>query len=304
MLFQTFTFTILPTDVNKEVSRIQIPNVFIPVLIIVAIIPFIFIVYSIYTSSQLQEAKLEQIDLNNELSMELAEQREKALNLEGQVAVLEGKNSEVKDKLSELNVLETELREHMKEFPIEISGSGGIEVPLTEEERVQFEVADSDISDQSTNLIKRYEDALEDIVATNKEMQYVPTIWPADSEYITSKYGSRSDPFNSHSALHTGIDIRGTWGDPVYASASGTVTLSKYNGGYGNSIKIKHNNKYETLYGHLMKVLVNKNEVVEKGDLIGRIGSTGRSTGPHLHFEILESGEYIDPKEFLQTYKE
>src|SRR5690625_2769944 len=301
-LFRTFTIAIVPTDVNKEVSKVRVPNIIIPISLIFIIISFVFIIYYVDYSNKLRKAKIEQFEINKELESELNVQTEKTISLQNQVKILEEKRFEVQNKLAELNLLETELREHLEDLPIEISGSGGVDIPLTDGKSSQFVKNESDIEFQSEALVRRYEGTLANIIETNKEMEYVPTIWPADDDFITSQFGSRSDPFNRKSAMHTGVDIRGSWGDPVYASAGGKVILAKYNGGYGNSIKIKHNHQFETLYGHLMTILVEENEVVKKGDIIGSIGSTGRSTGPHLHFEIIDNGEYINPKDFLEIF--
>ncbi|MDX1961046.1 MAG: M23 family metallopeptidase [Leptospiraceae bacterium] len=109
---------------------------------------------------------------------------------------------------------------------------------------------------------------------------------PLKTGFITSNYGTRTDPFTLKKTFHGGMDIAAYEGTPVYAAASGEVRFAKEKGGYGNLIVLRHNLGFETRYGHLSKILVDKGVKVQKGELIGKVGSTGRSTGNHLHFEV------------------
>jgi murein DD-endopeptidase MepM/ murein hydrolase activator NlpD len=111
----------------------------------------------------------------------------------------------------------------------------------------------------------------------------------------SSKFGYRSDPLTGERRLHKGMDFRAKYGVDVFASASGTVIFAGVSGGYGNLIQIKHINGYITLYGHLSKILVHQGQKVKRGQLIGKVGATGRVTGPHLHFEIRLNGKAINP---------
>jgi murein DD-endopeptidase MepM/ murein hydrolase activator NlpD len=101
--------------------------------------------------------------------------------------------------------------------------------------------------------------------------------------------------------MHTGLDMRGTTGDPVRATADGTVTVAGWNGGYGNMVEISHGNGFATRYGHMSAIDVRVGQHVKIGQLVGRIGSTGRSTGPHLHYETRIDGEAVDPQRFLRA---
>jgi murein DD-endopeptidase MepM/ murein hydrolase activator NlpD len=128
---------------------------------------------------------------------------------------------------------------------------------------------------------------------------FTPMGYPRLSS-ITSVFGYRSDPFDSESAeLHPGIDFRGQKGDPVKTTADGKVTFTGRKGGYGNCIIIKHKNDFETLYGHLSRINVKEGQEVSTGDVIGKVGSTGHSTGNHLHYEVRKNGKPINPARFL-----
>lgn len=122
---------------------------------------------------------------------------------------------------------------------------------------------------------------------------------PVIGEYILSSgFGERIDPFTSLPSFHPGVDIVGERGTPVVAAAKGRVTKISLNGdkyGYGNYVEISHPNQLTTLYGHLSEILVKENQVLQKGEIIGLLGDTGRSTGPHLHFEVQIDGKAVDP---------
>nr|WP_294870962.1 M23 family metallopeptidase [uncultured Pedobacter sp.] len=117
---------------------------------------------------------------------------------------------------------------------------------------------------------------------------------------ITSGYGHRENPFTGENVeTHKGLDFRGKRGEIVKSTASGKVTYAGRRGGYGNCIVINHGNGFETYYGHLSRILISEGAQVKAGDNIGKIGSTGRSTGPHLHYEIHKNGKIINPRSFL-----
>ncbi len=107
----------------------------------------------------------------------------------------------------------------------------------------------------------------------------------------TSPFGVRIDPFVHEAAMHTGMDFRGDVGDPIHATAAGTVTKAGWDGGYGQMVEIDHGNGLATRYGHLSEIDVAVGDKVRIGQVIGRLGSTGRSTGPHLHYETRINGE-------------
>jgi murein DD-endopeptidase MepM/ murein hydrolase activator NlpD len=124
----------------------------------------------------------------------------------------------------------------------------------------------------------------------------VPLGLPFDGAVITSRFGVRKDPFTGRRALHNGVDLRGEMRAPVRATADGIVTEVGYaRRGYGHYVRIWHEDGEETLFGHLAKVSVHGGEAVSRGDVIGLLGNSGRSTGPHLHYEIRRDGRAVDP---------
>ncbi len=130
----------------------------------------------------------------------------------------------------------------------------------------------------------------------------VPSDKPVKTGAFTSGYGVRSDPFQGRAAMHAGIDLAGAVGTPIYATADGIITDAGYNsGGYGNLIKIDQGRGIETRYGHLSKMTARAGQRVKRGELIGRMGSTGRSTGSHLHYEVRIDGHPVNPVPFMKS---
>ena len=126
-----------------------------------------------------------------------------------------------------------------------------------------------------------------------------PVGWPLKGGYVSSRFGKRVDPFTKRVTFHSGVDIASPKGTAFTAMADGVVTWSGKRAGYGNMVEIDHGDGRSTRYGHASALLVAKGDYVKKGQKIGLVGSTGRSTGPHLHFEVLMNGKQINPKQYL-----
>ena len=128
----------------------------------------------------------------------------------------------------------------------------------------------------------------------------LPNSSPINAAFNSSSYGWRIDPFTGGKAFHEGLDFSADIGTPIRAAADGIVTLAEISGGYGIMVRIDHGSGLETRYGHASKLLVKAGERVVKGQEIAEVGSTGRSTGPHLHYEIRLNGDALDPRQYLQ----
>jgi murein DD-endopeptidase MepM/ murein hydrolase activator NlpD len=168
-------------------------------------------------------------------------------------------------------------------------------------------VAAPDITSMLDSLSRQIKDrerqlsVLESLISTrNLNRQIVPGGRPVIQGWISSYFGRRTDPFNGRTAYHKGIDFAGPAGSQVVAVAAGVVTYSKDRFGYGKTVEINHGNGYVTRYAHNQRTLVAPGDTVQKGQAIALIGSTGRSTGPHLHFEVLRNGRAIDPMSFVR----
>ncbi len=132
-----------------------------------------------------------------------------------------------------------------------------------------------------------------------KTAAYIPSGRPVEKLILTSNFGVRSDPFNRAARMHKGIDIPGPIGTPIHATADGIISRAGWASGYGNLVQISHGSGMETRYGHMSKLLVAENSYVKRGQIIGLMGSTGRSTGSHLHYEVRVDGAAINPLPFV-----
>ncbi len=145
--------------------------------------------------------------------------------------------------------------------------------------------------------------ALENVILSRKLRQEIhPEGRPVRVGWISSPFGERIDPFTGDEEFHEGIDFAAPMGTPIHAVAAGVVTWAGPRGGYGNMVQIDHGDGYATRYGHAEKVLVHVGETVKRGDVIALVGSTGYSTGPHVHFEVLKDGIEINPAAFVRLH--
>lgn len=137
--------------------------------------------------------------------------------------------------------------------------------------------------------------------ALQRGLQGIPQVIPAASKHISSGFGYRTDPINGGPAFHAGLDFKGLTGAPIYAAARGKIVFAGRHAGYGNSVEIDHGNGLRTRYAHMSAFRARVGESVRAGQLIGAVGSTGRSTGPHLHFEVRLNGQPINPRPLLEV---
>lgn len=142
---------------------------------------------------------------------------------------------------------------------------------------------------------------INDVAYYKEVMKSVPVGKPVWSYWLSSPFGKRSDPFNKKSAAHKGVDLASNKGNKIKTMAKGKVVRAEWNGGYGNYVEIDHGNGFKTKYAHLNKSYVEKGQYVQQGEPIGEVGSTGRSTGPHLHYEVLFNGTPVDPMTFIKA---
>jgi len=157
-------------------------------------------------------------------------------------------------------------------------------------------------SDQFAREMLQVNLARSQLAQLNDTLRTVPVRQPVTGDIDeTSPFGVREDPFLHQAAMHTGMDIRGEVGEPVHATAAGRVSIAGWDGGYGNLVEIDHGNGLATRYGHLSQIDVRVGDEVRIGQIVGLVGSTGRSTGPHLHYETRVDGEAVNPLKFLEA---
>ena len=151
--------------------------------------------------------------------------------------------------------------------------------------------------------VKELDEALDTLDHLKKEARQLPLTNPAPGHSVTSPFGVRTDPILGTAALHSGMDFRAPIGMAAKVTAPGVVVKAGWNGGYGRMVEVDHGNGFATRYGHLSEIDVTVGQKLAAGDVIGKTGSSGRSTGPHLHYEVRHNGEAIDPLRFLTVGK-
>ncbi len=185
--------------------------------------------------------------------------------------------------------------------PAAVPGRGGpqINAHAATEQELQQQIAQlsQELAQRSDRL--NFLESL--LLQQNLQKNTMPNGQPVHALYNSSSYGWRVDPFTGKMAFHEGLDFSAARGSPIYAAAGGIVVLAARTSDYGNIVKIDHGGGVETRYAHASKLLVHVGERVKKGQIIAEVGSTGRSTGPHLHFEVRSNGTPLDPRKFLQN---
>jgi murein DD-endopeptidase MepM/ murein hydrolase activator NlpD len=179
-------------------------------------------------------------------------------------------------------------------------GTGGGDEPTTS-------VSATELSQQMTSLGKSLNHSgdqlqvLESLLLNQDlDRSQTPSSTPLANTYISASFGNRIDPINGGHEFHKGLDLNGQTGDPIHAAADGIVMRADFDaGGYGNVVDIDHGNGYATRYGHCSKLLVKVGDLVHAGDVIAKVGSTGHSTGSHLHFEVWINGAPVNPQPYL-----
>nr|WP_319513043.1 M23 family metallopeptidase [uncultured Cohaesibacter sp.] len=180
------------------------------------------------------------------------------------------------------------------EVPDENAAVGGPYIPISQDYN----------HDQLAEDAEKVEIALDRFVQLKNQVRKLPINHPLPTGHLSSKFGIRKDPFLNRMSMHSGIDVADRYGNPIRAAGSGTVTYSGPRSGYGIMVEVDHGNGVVSRYAHMSKALAKKGEHVNSGTIIGKVGSTGRSTGPHLHFETRVSGKAINPYSFLIAGKE
>ena len=221
-------------------------------------------------------------------------------DLQARMMRLDAQNARLAKLAGEKDSKATNSQQLKSDNTLSKPGSGGPLVdarPMTETElQVAIEMLTAAVDARDEYLSKVEAKVLQQSVL--KEM--LPNSSPVSVAYNSSSYGWRIDPFTGQKAFHEGLDFSAEIGTPIRAAADGIVTLAEVSGGYGNMVRIDHGSGLETRYGHASKLLVKVGERVVKGQEIALVGSTGRSTGPHLHYEIRLNGDALDPRQYLQ----
>ena len=210
-------------------------------------------------------------------------------------AGLERAKTESEDTKEELTAKQAELAEQVAEADKYVEE---LEASLSSYEQLR-----SEQESEEKALLKEIEDMAAELERLKSVKGTGSFVWPsASSRKVTSEFGSRKHPVYGTYRYHYGIDIGASYGTSILAADSGTVLTATYNSSYGNYVVITHGNGYRTLYAHMSKIYASKGDSVRQGDVVGLVGSTGVSTGPHIHFEIIKDGAKVNPLDFFSNY--
>ena len=274
-----YAFIIAHTSKSKaRIQRIRIEKKVVTAFFAMAAVIAVGLGYGLYGLTQ--QAKHLRTEFENQrLRAENEKQRQELEKLNNRVEKVEDTSRKLAEKSG---VVENG----------RLPGSGGPALPLDE-------------MGMATLMAKmgRLEEDMRAYEAVLRERGYTPSVWPVDGT-LEGGFGGRRNPFGGPGyEFHSGQDIEAPWGAPVISGASGKVTFVGWQNGYGQLVIVDHGGGLTTRYGHLSHIDVEMNQVVLRGQLLGKVGSTGRSTGPHLHYEVRINDEAVDPLPYLLQSK-
>lgn len=237
---------------------------------------------------------------NERLTFKFQEINEKVVDLQLQMSELEKRDNDVYRAIFEAKPIPDSAREksiEKKKDAAKVDRMNDQEIINSIEKSLNVLTNRLQIQNKSFNEIKNLLNNKEELLASTPAIQPVSN---KNLDRIASGFGYRIDPIYKTVKLHAGLDFTATTGTPIYATAKGTVKVAGYHvGGYGNHVVINHGYGYETLYGHMARIKVRVGQQIKRGEVIGYVGSTGKSTGPHCHYEVHKYGQKIDPIYFF-----
>lgn len=297
---QHFTFWLVPAD-GQHVARKHVKK---------AHIKYAFTGFaSVVIALGIALGILGHMAIQNEAQkQELAEYKQTKQEQAQKIQELQQMAEKNQKQLAYLSKLEDQVRSQMEKSGAQLppksdasvyAGKGGASLGSASEVNVMLE-QEKNISLQAKAKAEDFQKLLGAIENENYRRDVTPSQWPTDGGFISSPFGGRPNPFSGYGRdWHPGIDIAVDYGTPVYASAAGYVQQSGWYGGYGKYVRLSHDFGYETAYGHMSRLAVEAGSFVKKGEIIGYVGSTGYSTGPHLHFEVMKYGEQVNPSSLM-----
>lgn len=264
------------TRSRARIRRISVHKRWMKVFAMLGVVVLCAALYGFYGLTQhLLHLRIERE--NQALRAENEKQRQQLSNLNQRVEAVE----ESSRRLAEISGVEPEQQQQSSTH-----GAGGPRWPLDEAAALEHKTV-------------RLEQELRNYEVVLRERAMTPSIWPVTGE-LTDGFGGRHNPFGGSSTeFHTGQDIATNCGTPVAATANGTVIFAGYQNGYGQLVVIDHGGGLTTRYGHLSKIEATVGQSISRGEVLGRVGSTGRSTGPHLHYEVRINDDPVDPMSYL-----
>lgn len=285
---EKYTILIVPNN-TKNTKHLVFSKIGITLSLILTMtmIASIFFLYGLYSNEKRTNLALNESNKQHKNDLKVIEQEVQSKQTE--VDAYKKATANIQDKMDELNELESKINSILGSETVKLPASrGGAGINTSPS------ILDTDV------VINKLNESLNKLQIYELAQRKIPSIFPCVGN-LTSKFGSRSNPFGvSSTENHPGIDISNSIGTPIKAAADGIVTYSNWESGYGYVVIINHGNGYESFYGHNSILKVTEGTQVKRGDVISLMGSTGRSTGPHCHFEIRLNNTPIDPLKLIK----
>lgn len=312
-------------DAQHAVKQIRVSKPLLIAVPTVAILCLSGLVVSMQVHSSQVISKMEQeitsqTIANIQMELTVNNREEAILRLKNEIINLSSEADDMKSKMQRVSELEEKLQKFIKKHdvsilpestkaptvPLSLDASkhvGGEFIAVHHSDILDLTQETKDDFEQMRKLLDTMEhhipDTLEKAQETQDMISGIPNAWPTASKVLTSSFGYRTDPFTGKAAFHAGIDIGGETGDPIYAAGAGQVILAEQSGARGLYIVIQHPEGLQTSYMHLSNINVSLGDRVSKRDIIGEMGSTGRSTGSHLHFQVMKQDEVVNPLPYI-----
>ena len=293
---------ILHSESENTVNQLHFSNAQILGLISVSLIVLcsFLLIGADYASKTLYDKRLKEFKANyNAVTSNIEGIQSRLRELDNQILDIEQKDKAVRAYAGMPDV----------DIDIKKLGVGGVDfrdnkvlnnlAPAVSKEISELQLDIEKLSRQVNFELASYETIYEKVKSDIDRIRHIPSIRPVEGGYLNSTFGFRNDPIDNVRRFHHGQDITVKTGTPVLAPADGIVKRAYYAGGFGNHIKIKHESGYTTLFAHLSKIKVKHGQKVKRGEIIGLTGNTGRSTAPHLHYEIHYNGEPQNPLDYF-----
>lgn len=290
----TFMFVPSSTGVSRQIS-IPVAVFYLSISALAILLVGSFFLSSQYFSDRVSEKELDQLRSENKSLADKYEQ------IRWNLAETESRFEELAEKEVRIRTLFglPEIDEGARQLGVGGPIPSGL-AAMSDLERVAYssEVEVDRLLRLSRFELSNFEDVEASLLKISKRLDHTPSIWPTKG-WRSRGYGMKHDPFTGYKQMHRGIDVASRTGTPIIASADGVIEKITRTTGLGKLIVINHGYGYKTRYGHLSKFKVKRGQRVKRGDLIGLMGSTGYSTGPHLHYEVIRKGKFVDPYKYI-----
>ncbi len=310
-------------DANQPVKQLHVSKPLVIAVPLIALLSISGLIISLQIQSNQTIGKLEKQIRSQDLRFEaVVTDKDAAIErLQNEVIALSSQSQEMMDRMERVTELESELQKFIDKYgngedfgklssmswdmdENDSLGVGGEFIAVHENEIEQLALDTRNQFEEMSSMLDEMEKHVPITLKKARQTQYTlsgtPSEWPTLSKRLTSNFGYRTDPFTGRASFHAGIDIAGKTGDPVYAAGAGKVITTAKDGSHGKYIIIEHPGGLQSWYLHLSKISISEGDTVTKGERIGSVGSTGRSTGSHLHFEIVKQDKAVDPLPYLE----